>query len=108
MDIKAYKKSYFGEKLPGIVTVLEKLINEMDFDNPETQENIRSIDKNKIVIHIGSDKLKTKYSLNLIDNINDYLSERKTVSSGATLINVDWEACDEAISLDLTYDISKL
>ena len=108
MDIKAYKKSYFGEKLPGIVAVLEKLINEMDFDNPKTQENICSISKDKIVIHVGSDKLKIKFSCNLIDNINDYLSERKAISSGVTLTNVDWEEYDGAFSLDLTYDISKL
>lgn len=110
MDIKAYKKSYFGEKLPGIVAVLEKLINEMDFDDPKTQDNIRSINKDKIVIHVGPDKLKTKYSYDLIGNINEYLSERKVAASScAILTNVDRAVyAAEADSLDLTYDISNL
>lgn len=104
MNIKEYKKIYFGEKLTGIVNDLENLINEMDFADPKTQESISSIDKDKIVIHVGSDKLKTKYNYDLIGNINNYLSERKVVSSCAALINVD----KNVYGLNLTYDISKL
>ena len=110
MDIKDYKKTYFDETIPGIVADLENLINEMNFADPNTQNSIISISKDKIVIHVGSDKLKVKYSYDLIANINEYLSERNTkvISSYAVLINVDRNMCGGNNDLNLTYDISNL
>ena len=107
MDIKAYKKAYFDEKITSAVNELEGLINDMDFADPAIQESIACISKDKIVIRVSPTKLKDKYNYDFISNINAYLSERKAASSGAILTNLDINICDDK-RLSLTYDISNL